>query len=158
LFEETGVLLARDGEGRQLGECDDGWRERLARRREDLHYARIAFPELLAEEGLFLCPEELLWLSHWVTPATSPRRFSTFFFLTPNPPGQLPSPFAGEVSHACWVRPEEALARWRAGEWAMIPPTIATLDTIARYRSWAELAADFRRPAAERPRTVFPGP
>ena len=158
LFEETGILLAEDGEDRPLAGRDPAFWERLKKYRKDLQRDRIAFAELLRQEGLFLHPSRLLWFAHWITPAFSPRRFSTFFFLARKPEGQSAEPFAEEIAAAVWVKPEDALDKWRAREWPMIPPTIASLDALARYRSWQELAADFSRPAHEYPRTVFTGP
>jgi len=157
LFEEAGVLLAcRDG----LGPLESPGRElseSLCRRRQDLNQDRISFSEALGGEGLTLDPGRLLWFAHWITPASSPRRFSTFFFLARKPDGQETSPCEDEVSEAGWITPRAALDKWRAGKWEMIPPTISSLDTLCRYRCWSELEADYVKPPDQTPRTVWKG-
>jgi 8-oxo-dGTP pyrophosphatase MutT (NUDIX family) len=157
LFEETGVLIAEDEAGRPLDGLDAAGSARLAQRRQELHARRRTFPELLRDEGLYLALDSLLWCAHWITPSTSPRRFSTFFFMARQPAGQEPRPFAPEIAHAAWASPEAALDHWREGRWPLIPPTIASLDTLARYPSWSALHADFSRPPSEHPRTVWTG-
>jgi 8-oxo-dGTP pyrophosphatase MutT (NUDIX family) len=154
LFEETGVLLAEDSARLAPGSEDPA---RLARMRHELQERRTSFPELLTAEGLSVSLDRLLWFAHWITPSSSPRRFSTFFFVGLKPEGQEAAPFAPEIAQAAWVSPEAALVNWREGRWALIPPTIATLDTLARYRSWAAIQADFSRPPAKHARTVWTG-
>jgi 8-oxo-dGTP pyrophosphatase MutT (NUDIX family) len=154
LFEETGVLVAEDGQGCSLEEPDPERARRLAAARIEVQDDRLGFPALLRGEDLYLPLERLFWFARWITPATSPRRFNTYFFLARLPAGQSPSPFSSEIAEAVWSRPEEALERWRRGQWRMIPPTIASLDTLSRYRTWAEARACFSRP--EHPRTTWP--
>lgn len=154
LFEETGVLVAEDAEGRPLAGLDP---VRLSLLRGELQARRLAFPELLRQEGLHLSLDSLLWFAHWITPSSSPRRFSTFFFIARQPAGQGPQPFTPEIAHAAWVSPDAALEHWRQGRWPLIPPTIASLDTLARYSSWEALHADFSRPPKEHARTVWTG-
>ena len=80
---------------------------------------------------------------------------NTFFFVARKPHGQKTSPFQDEIADAVWVRPEKAIQKWKQGKGKMIPPTIASLDTIARYDTWEALKADFSRPPEEHPRTVW---
>lgn len=155
LFEEAGVLLDWGGDLGARAGLDPRLAGRLARLREELSRGETSFAAGLRAAGLRLDPGRLLWLSHWITPATSPRRFSTFFFLAALPPGQEPTPLPAEISEACWARPDQALAQWRSGRWAMIPPTIATLDVISRHRTWAELAAEYAKPPGEMTRMVW---
>lgn len=153
LFEEAGVLLAGNGEGERL--CNPVLD--LSGHRRDLQQDRAEFFSILEGEGLSLCLERLHWFAHWITPATSPRRFNTLFFIARKPGGQQASPFAAEVSDACWARPDEAISLWRRGEWKMIPPTVSSLDTLSRYSCWADLEADYSRSPDDHPRTVWTG-
>lgn len=157
LFEEAGVLLCEDGQGRARERFSEKQADRLSSLRLELLEDRIGLAEVLEAEDMFLSLSRLHWFAHWVTPAFSPRRFNTYFFAARKPSGQEPSPFRAEVAEGGWTRPEEALERWRAGEWRMIPPTIASLDTLSRYSNWAELKADFSLPPAEHARTVWRG-
>ena len=155
LFEESGVLVAEDGDGRPV-ETSAAMAARLAAARVELQAGRLAFTDLLRAEGLYCPLDRLHWFARWITPATSPRRFNTYFFLTALPPGQQPSPFSSEIAEAVWARPAEALERWRRGQWRMIPPTLASLDTLGRFGSVAELAAAFGRPPADYQRVSWP--
>ncbi len=157
LFEEAGVLIAEDGECGPVEGPSAGLAERLGAHRADLQADRVPLHRILEQEGLFISVHRLKWFAHWITPATSPRRFNTYFFVCRKPGGQSAQPFSGEVSEGVWVRPLEALNRWRAGEWKMIPPTFASLDTLSQYGSWEDLSRDFSRPPLEHPRTVWKG-
>ncbi len=154
LFEEVGILLADDAQGRFLERPEPHLWERLAHKRHQLQYDELRFNEVLASEEVSLTPSRLLWFAHWITPATSPRRFSTFFFIARAPEGQRTEPFEDEIANAAWIRPADALAKWRQGKWPMIPPTLSSLDTISAYESWKGLEADYSRPPSEHPRTV----
>ena len=156
LFEETGVLLAEDGEGRPVESLATAAAARLAAARLELQAGNLSFADLLRAERLFCPLGRLHWFARWITPATSPRRFNTYFFLAALPSGQAPSPFFSEIAEAVWARPAEALDRWRRGQWRMIPPTIASLDTLGRFGSVAELAAAYGRPPADYPRVSWP--
>lgn len=126
LFEETGVLLARRaGEDARL---DDG--ESL---RSRLNAGTLAWPELLASEGLTLACDRLHYFSFWVTPRVFDRRYSTRFFLARAPAGQRARHDGGELTDSRWLRPPDALAREAAGDMSLPPPTRATLEALARF-------------------------
>ncbi|MFO8057172.1 MAG: NUDIX hydrolase [bacterium] len=157
LFEEAGILLAKDGSGEFLEQPADSLSERLSSYRRKLQHDSLPFFRILEHEDLYLCLDRVLWFAQWITPATSPRRFNTYFFVARKPEGQSASPFSAEVSREYWVRPAEALERWKRGEWKMIPPTLASLETLSRYESWQQLKADFKRPPFQHRRTVWKG-
>jgi 8-oxo-dGTP pyrophosphatase MutT (NUDIX family) len=157
LFEEAGVLLGEDEAGRPLANPSKQTLNQLADLRKKLQADEIPFSDLLEMQGLYCSLSRLKWFAHWITPATSPRRFNTFFFVARKPKGQETSRFEQEIDEAVWVKPREAIERWKAGEWLMIPPTIASLDTLSRYESWEAIKADFGRPPAEHQRTVWKG-
>src|SRR5262245_53917503 len=84
LVEETGVLLACDGEGRAV----DPREPAVAEMAEDLRkrlMAGEAFADLMAERGWCCDLRPLRHLSHFITPRKSPIRFSARFFLCPLP-------------------------------------------------------------------------
>jgi 8-oxo-dGTP pyrophosphatase MutT (NUDIX family) len=88
--------------------------------------------ETLAEGGYRFDESRLAYLSNWVTPRGQPRRFDTRFFVTDAPRDLEAVPDASEVTEAVWVTPRTALANRRQG-WAMVTPTVATLQLLCTY-------------------------
>ncbi len=74
-------------------------------------------------------------------PEGAPRRYDTRFFVAGAPPGQDAAHDAGETIAAAWLRPADALGRFRAGEIELIFPTIRTLQAIGRFATGGELVA-----------------
>jgi 8-oxo-dGTP pyrophosphatase MutT (NUDIX family) len=133
VFEEAGVLLAGPRPGTVVGDVSDaGWETA----RQDLVSRRVGFADLLRERRLVLRSDLLVPWSRWITPEFEPRRFDTYFFLARLPDGQQTRNVSGEADHAMWIRPEEALARARAGEIGMLPPTLVTLSEVAACDGW----------------------
>jgi 8-oxo-dGTP pyrophosphatase MutT (NUDIX family) len=139
LFEEVGVLLAaRDG--RLLGGPLTA--EVLALRGR-LH-ARESLADVLATIGAAPATHKLYGFARWVTPSVNPRRFDTRFLIGRMPPGQEPCPDGTETESCAWYTPQGALAAYLAGEIELIPPTVRTLDDLARFPS-IEAALDHAR-------------
>jgi len=128
LFEETAILLAtRDG-----APVADTNRESL---RRELNAGTLAWPALLAAEGLTLACDALCYFDWWVTPRFYERRYSTRFFAARLPEGQRARHDGGELIDSRWMRPADALASEQGGELALPPPTRATLETLMRFGS-----------------------
>lgn len=134
-FEESGVLLALDANGRWV---TDG--HPALERRTDVHAGRVSFAQFLADEGLRPALDELHWVAHWVAPTREPnRRFDTLFFLVPCPPGQTGAHDDHETVDSEWVLPAAGLERERAGTFGLMPPTFAMLTTLAGHDSVASV-------------------
>ncbi len=125
-FEECGIALARTGDG---AEPDRQALTHLAAWRRS--QPRGPFSAALREAGLVPDLAGLRYAAHWVTPPGVPRRFDTRFFVAAAPPGQIPSLLGAEHADLAWVAPAGALARARAGEWQLLPPTRAILERLA---------------------------
>jgi glyoxylase-like metal-dependent hydrolase (beta-lactamase superfamily II)/8-oxo-dGTP pyrophosphatase MutT (NUDIX family) len=125
LFEETGVLLARRPDA-GFPEGDDG----LHSLRRELLEGRLPFQELLARLRLTLGPADLTAAGALVTPAFSPLRYDTTFFVTTLPPGQSPQVLPGELSAGAWYTAAAALAAWEAGTLLLAPPTVSLLGLV----------------------------
>lgn len=137
LLEEAGVLLARRG-----GTLVDA--PTAAQMRAALGAGTPLVP-LLAAHGLTAALDAVMPFAHWVTPAVEVRRFDTRFLLARMPAAQDASHDAGETTALEWLAPNAAIARARAGEIALPPPTWITLARLAAFPSvdaawdWAEL-------------------
>lgn len=81
------------------------------------------------------------YLSHFITPKTSPIRFSARFFLCPVPAGQAPRLITEETSEGFWIHPGEGYRRFQAGEMAMAEPAEYGLAYLAQFDSVAEVWA-----------------
>jgi glyoxylase-like metal-dependent hydrolase (beta-lactamase superfamily II)/8-oxo-dGTP pyrophosphatase MutT (NUDIX family) len=124
LFEEAGVLLARDVEGTYPTA------EKLLPLRRELMAEQMTFHDLLVEHKLHLAPEDLTLVGSLVTPAFATHRFDTAFFVAVLPPGQTAEVWPGELSDGAWHSAERVLADWNAGDNLVSPPTVALLEAI----------------------------
>jgi len=139
-FEEAGVLLARTPAGDAIR--FDGHPDIEARfdeHRRALNAGEASFLEVLAAEGLTLAVDDVRYFSHWITPEGEPKRFDTRFFLARAPEGQVFAHDDRELIGSEWVRPGDALRRHRTGDFAMIGPTIVSLQDIGRFPTVDEL-------------------
>ena len=95
----------------------------------------------LVAAGMTLDGSRLAYLSNWVTPAGEARRFDTRFFVAEVAAGTEAHADEHEVTEATWVSASEALERAKQRLWFMIPPTLLTLRTLARFETPAEAIA-----------------
>jgi endoribonuclease LACTB2 len=98
---------------------------------DDLTSGRMRFAELLAHYGLTLDARDFTFVGRWVTPAFSPRRFDTLFFLARCPRKQEPRVLSEEFSEGEWISARAALARWQGSEVLAVPPVIHAVRTLA---------------------------
>lgn len=133
LFEETGVLLARDAEGSWSPDASSDRRLELLRR--SLMDGTAAFMDVLEEMDARLDAAGLVHLAHWVTPVVEPRRYDTHFFAAALPESRAVKPDPREMTEAVWLAPAAALARFERGELPMVFPTVKTLEALHGYDS-----------------------
>lgn len=129
-FEELGVLLARHADGSPATPADIAALDRHA-----------PFAAQCQARGLTLAADEVRVLAHWVTDRDLPRRFDVPFLLARMPEGQVPVADEAEQFEPVWVRPADALARHRAGNFFMIFPTIRTLERLEHFKTVDALLA-----------------
>lgn len=102
--------------------------------------ARIAAAREAQEEcGLSPATDDMVQLSHWTTPAAESRRFATWFYAAPVRDRSEVVIDGGEIHDHRWLSATSALAEHRAGRLAILPPTFATLCTVASYPDVASL-------------------
>ncbi|MDZ7732863.1 MAG: NUDIX hydrolase [Acidimicrobiia bacterium] len=136
-FEEAGVLLARDDDGRSPPLVEPTVARRFADHRRAVDVASATLWDVCGAEGLELALDQLLYVSHWITPEGAPRRYDTRFFLAALPEGQEPTHDDREVVSTVWTAPDEALGRADRGEWELILPTVRNLELLARFADTA---------------------
>jgi len=141
LLEETGILLACEASGRAIDPGEPPVAAAVSEGRKALIAGQTSFADILARAGWRADLRPLRYLSHFVTPRTSPIRFTARFFLCQVPAGQQPSLFTEEASEAFWLHPGEGWRRFMAGEMAMAEPAQFSLGYLAQFRSLEELWA-----------------
>jgi 8-oxo-dGTP pyrophosphatase MutT (NUDIX family) len=140
LFEEVGLLLARDAGGRFARAAEAaGLRELLATGQD--------WAQALRSLGLAPAFDRLVFLARWITPARLLRRFDTRFFVARRPAGQHVHPQPGEVEECVWLPPAEALA----GGLALVHATRRILESVAAEEDAARMFARLRRRRQETP-------
>ncbi len=139
-FEEAGVLLAYGPDGEIMRLDEPATAARFVTHRHAVDRGERRLVDVCADEGLQLAVDSMYYFSHWITPEGAPRRYDTRFFVARAPAAQVPVHDDHEVIANLWIRPADALARHRAGEFEMIFPTVRTLLALERF-------AARRRPA-----------
>ena len=131
---------------------------------------QAAVREAEEECGLVIAPADMETWSHWVPPSAPQmtagrgpvRRFSTWFFVTHAPDGEVAID-GDEIHDHVWISPSEAKARRDAGQIELVPPTWVTLHELEQHATVAEAMAWARsrepelfrtRPIGKEPRTV----
>ena len=150
LFEEAGVLLARDASGRMASLAGPVAHDRFIRDRTDVH-GGATLRSVVAREGLRLALDALILFAHWVTPPVDTRQFDTRFFMTRVPPDQTPVHDDTETTASVWLTPAAAIAKAVAEEIVLPTPTWVTLRELEPFASveqalaWARQRRVIRR-------------
>jgi len=119
--------------------------------RSEQDAARHAAVREAREEADLACDADaLVPFAHWVPPPIVARRYATWFFVAPAPPGAV-TVDGGEIHDSAWMRPVDALARRDAQEIELAPPTWMTLRYLADFPDVAGVVAD----ASSRPPTFY---
>jgi glyoxylase-like metal-dependent hydrolase (beta-lactamase superfamily II)/8-oxo-dGTP pyrophosphatase MutT (NUDIX family) len=130
LYEEAGILLAEDGDGRVPA----------AAVVEAAHRAGEPLSILAARLGLRLRVDRLVPLSHWVTPPIDvTRRYDARFFVADAADGTGFRLDEREVTGHVWIRPVDALEAFRTGEIELWAPTSSTLRQVRAARRAADV-------------------
>src|SRR2546427_84301 len=91
-------------------------------------------------KGWYCDLRSLRYLSHFITPISSPIRFTARFFLGPIPASQEPRLFTEETSEGFWIFPGEGYRRFLAGEMKMAEPA----ESVLAYRDQDALLGNLR--------------
>ena len=155
LFEEAGVLLARDSGGAFVSLADADAHQRFKQYRADVHEGVELLSAILEREGLRVALDALVPFAHWVTPPVDTRRFDTRFFVTRVPADQTPAHDEKETTASVWITARDAIGRCRDDEIVLPPPTWTTLRELEPFASVDETIAWARRRRIERREPKF---
>ncbi len=153
-FEEAGVLLARRAHESEMIRFEGDIVGPMSEAREAIYNGTESLSQLCARHDLRLVTDAIGFVSHWITPVGEGRRFDTRFLLARAPEVQEPLHDGGETIDSLWVRPQDALKRWEAGELQMFPPTVANLEWLSQFGSADEALAGGE--AMGIPQTILP--
>lgn len=126
--EEAGLLLATQN-GNPINGALATASQRLLQQKPE------HFLTLCQQHQLTLLTDSVRYLSRWITPEGSPKRYDTRFFLAAAPPNQTPEQDTHEVINTCWVTPEQALHQFQNDDWMMVLPTIVTLRQLCGFEN-----------------------
>lgn len=127
VLEEVGILVGSAAPGTRDSDLD----ERIAAARERV-LAGADFIDVLAEHGLAISPEDLVYIAHFITPPREGRRYDTRFFAYAVPSRHEVRVHAAEAVEGGWHRPESMLA---LGFPEIMPPTRMMCHEFARLGS-----------------------
>lgn len=156
VFEEANILLAYYGNSTdRLLKIDQETEARFAAYREAFNERRGSLVEMARAENLELAADRLVYCAHWITPEGMPKRFDTYFFLAAVPAGQEALYDRLETSEGVWVRPTEALERFKAGAFPVAFPTFHQLRDLSVYNSVQQALEAVRDVPLNMPTLVF---
>lgn len=133
-IEEAGVLIATTSDGARLP-GDHPAVLAVPELRHQIEAGTVTIPDVCNWFDLVLDLEPVRYLSRWVTPEESPRRYDAHFFVAPMPAEQVASADGWEATDASWWTPAAALDTWRAERMTLIEPTVRTLDLLADFET-----------------------
>lgn len=142
-LEEAGVVLAVDADGRPV-DADHPVHARLDAERVALEAGTRTLADLYRSHGLRVPLDSIAYVSNWITPEPSPRRYDARFFAAAMPEGQLAAADGWEAVDAGWWSPSRALADWQAGRIDLIEPTVVSLQLLSRFACTADAMAAIR--------------
>lgn len=147
-FEEAGVLLGRrSGEEHLVDLSHPDTEARFSRYRDALNDRSVDadFVDIIEAEDVHLDGSGVHYISRWITPFGSPRRYDTRFFVTAMPQGQVPLHDNEEAVEHMWVRPEVAVAANETDEMLMLAPTLSVLKRLATHATVTDALAAAQR-------------
>jgi len=122
VYEETGILCSRSGN------FDP---DVMRKFRVELLNNSMDFPTILKELDARIDGAHFEKAGHWVTPASSPIRFDTQYFLYHFDGQQSFDLIEGEFIELGWMMPQAARDRWHREEIELSPPVAHTLHHLA---------------------------
>jgi 8-oxo-dGTP pyrophosphatase MutT (NUDIX family) len=141
-FEESGVLLARQGGSRDIIGRDVV--ESLDKYRPELDRGGLPILDFLKANDLRLACDQLVRFAHWITPDMMPKRFDTHFFLAASPADQAAMHDGHETVDSVWGNPGQIAEESKQGKWTVIFPTLMNIEKLGKSSTVAEAMQNAR--------------
>jgi 8-oxo-dGTP pyrophosphatase MutT (NUDIX family) len=142
VFEESGVLLARDANDAWANDTSSD--EQVEAWRLKLMAEEATLLDVVAQNRLRIDFSNVVYFAHWITPLAEPRRYDTRFFAAVLPADRVARPDPREMTDAVWLTPRTALERFNAGELPMVFPTVRTLEQLADFETTTYVLTSLR--------------
>lgn len=113
---------------------------------------RAAVREAREEIALTVAPDQLTWMSLWITPVVRPKRFKTWFFVAALDSDDLHVD-GSEIDAHQWLTLDQAFAAQRAQQMELPPPTFVTLAELAQFSRASAAVQAFQQ---RQPQHYFP--
>lgn len=139
-LEEAGVVLAVDRDDHPVTDDHPVFAD-LDATRIALEAGTRTIADLYREHRLRVPLDQVAYVSNWITPEPSPRRYDARFFAAAMPEGQRAGPDGWEAVDAGWWKPSDALADWQAGRIDLIEPTVVSLQLLCKFPGTADALA-----------------
>ena len=133
-FEESGVLLAYRKTGVLFDDMNSGEQRVLSRFRSLLNNGEKVLSRMCQSLEIRLALDRLVYLSHWTTPTSEFRRYSTRFFVVAAPKFQNAFHDGSEMVDSIWITPESALDRGGQADFPLMLPTRENLKLISGFK------------------------
>ena len=101
--------------------------------------------DLAVREDLTLACDLMVPFARWITPARSPKRFDTWFFLAPVPEGQSGSHDRVESVDSLWISPDAALKAAADQTYNIVFATRCNLAKVGRGATVVEALENAKR-------------
>ena len=124
----------------------------------DMAAKQAAVRETFEEANIQVNVNELVYFSHWTTPAEShSKRYATWFFAASCEPEQSFKVCGEEIVEGCWMTPHNILEAHAQEEMSFLPPTWVTIDKLLGLETTDEALAilSFSPPQVFNPRPVL---
>ena len=156
LFEETGILLARDAERNWAFAANPESASLMQGLRAQLHDGSMPWAEILRRHELHIACDALHYFGFWETPICRPKRWTTRFFLARVPPGQDALHDGTEVTDSCWMSAADVLSVGKERDMPLPFPTLINLKKFSEFRTVDELTHWASKQAADGIRKIRP--
>lgn len=102
-----------------------------------------AVRETQEEAGIVIPRDNFVWFSHWTPPASTRRRYATWFFATSTDKDHRIEVDGGEIQNHQWINPARALEQHASGNIDLAPPTWVSLYHLGRFSRVNDALAAF---------------